>query len=410
MLKNYWYRLLSRLLVFLYYHRVRVLNGQLLPDGGPVLFVALHRNGAVDGYVYKSQLPRVNFLISVQLRRSWIGRIFFGGIEVARKKDKATDNPAEAADGNTAIDACADYVRQGGELLILPEGSSDLGHRHLPFHKGAARTLARLMEETRPLPAVIPLGIHYEQAWAWQSDVEVVVGAPIDTNLPPGSSPAERIGLLHERITAALEALAVQAGDAETLSRRERIAYAATLGNKRSYFAAQKALENGLPEAEALTMKLEREILHSPKGQRLWLHQGVPLVPMQHAWAYPLLFILLLPFAALACALNAPPLLAACWAGQRFSDGRNTIALWRLLIGFPALAIWAVLLLVMALWSHALVLWFVYLAVSMIGIRFVRRVQKLAITLHNWAFANSLREPLLAWRVSLETCMRTRNV
>lgn len=410
MLKNYWYRLLSQLLVFLYYHRIRVLNAQLLPHSGPVLFVGLHRNGAVDGYVYKSQLPHINFLISVQLRRSMIGRIFFGGIEVARKKDKAAANSAEAADGNTAIDACAGYVRNGGELLILPEGSSDLGHRHLPFHKGAARTLARLMEGTYSLPAVIPLGIHYEQAWAWQSDVEVVVGAPIDTSLPADISPAEQVSLLHERITASLEALAVQAEDAEAFSRRERIAYAATLGSKRSYFAALKALENGMPEAEALTLKLEHEILRSPKGQCLWLHQGVPLMPMHHAWAYPLLFILLLPLTVAACALNALPLLAARWAGQRFSDDRNTIALWRLLVGFPALLIWAMLLLVISLWSHTLMLWFAYLAVSMIGIKSVRRVQKLAITLHNWAFANSLREPLLAWHESLETCMRTRNV
>jgi len=408
-LKNYWYRLLSQLLVFLYYHRIRVLNPQLLPERGPVLFVALHRNGAVDGYVYKSQLPRINFLISVQLRRSLIGRIFFGGIEVARKKDMAT-NSAEAADGNTAIVACADYLRQGGELLILPEGTSDLGHRHLPFHKGAARTLGKLMEGSYQLPVVIPLGIHYEHAWAWQSDVEVVVGGPIDTSLPSGISPAERIVLLHERITVALEALAVQADDAETFSRRERIAYAATLGSKRSYFAAQKALENGMQEAEALTLKLEQQILHSTKGQRLWLHQGVPLVPMHHAWAYPLLFIFLLPFVVLACTLNVLPLLAARWAGQRFSDGRNTIALWRLLVGIPALVIWAGLLLGLALWSHALLPWFAYLAVSIAGIRSVRRVQKLAITLHNWVFANSLRGSLLAWRESLENCMRTRNV
>lgn len=406
-MKDYWYRLLSQLLVSLYYHRVRVLNKHLIPESGPVLFVALHRNGAVDGYVYKSQIQQINFLISVQLRRSWIGRIFFCGIEVARKKDKAT---TQNIDGITAIEACADYLQQGGELLILPEGSSNLGHLHLPFHKGAARTLVRLVDSSDSLPAVVPLGIHYEQAWAWQSDVEVVVGAPIDTSLPAGISPAERISLLHERITAALETLAVQADNAETFSRRERIAYAATLGSKRSYFAAQKALEIGMPEAEALTLELEQEILHSPKGERLWLHQGVPLVPMQHAWAYPMIFILLLPFTVTACALNALPLLAARWAGQRFSDGINTIALWRLLVGFPALTIWVLLLLVMALWSHVLMLWIVYLAVSLIGIKSVRRVQKLAITLHNWAFANSLRGPLLAWRESLETCMRARNV
>lgn len=100
-MKNYWYRLLSHLLAFLYYHRVRVLNEQQIPESGPVLFVALHRNGAVDGYVYKSKFPHINFLISVQLRRSWIGRIFFGGIEVARNRDKSADSSTEASDGST---------------------------------------------------------------------------------------------------------------------------------------------------------------------------------------------------------------------------------------------------------------------------------------------------------------------
>ncbi|MBK9161498.1 MAG: 1-acyl-sn-glycerol-3-phosphate acyltransferase [Nitrosomonadales bacterium] len=409
MLKNCWYRLLSQLLVFLYYHRVRLLNGEMLPRQGPLFFVALHRNGAVDGYVYKSQFPRANFLISVQLRRSLIGRVFFDGIEVARKKDHATGRVTESANSNTAIDACADYLAQGGELLILPEGTSDLGCRHLPFHKGAARTLARLLENIGTAPVVIPLGIHYEQAWVWQSDAEVVAGNPVDTRLPAGTSDAERVRVLHERITAALEELAVQAEDAEAFARRERIAYAATLGSRRSYFAALKTLERGLPEAEALAAKLETEVLGTPAGRRLWLHQGVPLMPMRHAWAYPLLFLLLLPFTALACALNAPPLLIARWAGQRFSDGINTIALWRLLAGFPALLLWAALLLCAALWAHLPWLWPAYLSVSIIGIKSLRRVQKLAITLHNWALAPQLRQPLLNWRASLEDCMRSRN-
>lgn len=409
-MKNFWYRLLSQFLIFLYYHRIKVLNAQNLPPSGPVLYVALHRNGAVDGYVYKSQFPRINFLISVQLRRSWIGRFFFDGIEVARSKDRASGSAAEVTDSNAVIDTCVDYIRQGGELLILPEGTSDLGHRCLPFHKGAARTLERLLESRDSPPAVVPLGIHYERAWAWQSDVEVVVGPPIDTHLPDSIPPAERTRVLHERIVCALEALAVQAEDADTFALRERIAYAATLGSKRSYFAAMKALENGLPEAEALASKLEEEIRNAPNGPRLWRHQGVPLMPMHHAWAYPLLFVLLLPFAVLACALNAPPLLAASWAGRRFSDGRNTIALWRLLVGFPALLLWAGLLLISALLAQALMLWFAYLGVSVLGLMSVRRVQKLAITLHNWAIAPRLRKLLLDWRESLEVGMRARNV
>lgn len=407
-MKNLWYRLLSRFLTSLYYHRVRVINPQSLPADGPVLFVALHRNGAVDGYVYKSVIPRANFLISIQLRRSLLGQVFFSGIEVARSKDRTAEDARRADDA--ALQACVDYVRQGGALVVMPEGSSDLGHRHLPFHKGAARILAQLAAQPDLPVRVIPLGIHYERAWAWQSDVEVVVGEPVDTGLPADGTPAERINLLHERIVRALESLAVQAASADLFCERERIAYASTLGSKRSYFAALKALENGMPEVYALSSKMEEEISATASGRRLWRHQGVPLVPMASAWAYPLLWATLLPGVALAFLCNAVPLVCAWWAGQRFSDGRNTIALWRLLAGFPCLLLWASALLVAALLLHSLPLWLAYVAISALGLRSVRRVQALTISLHNWMIAPALREPLLRWRESLESCMRSSDV
>lgn len=408
-MKSLWYRLLSRLLKALYYHRVRVINPQLVPDSGPILLVALHRNGAVDGYVYKSVIPRANFLISVQLRRSLLGRMFFSGVEVVRSKDRTTNN-ARANDDDSALRTCVNYVRQGGALVIMPEGSSDLGYRHLPFHKGAARILAQLVAHPELPLYVVPLGIHYEHAWEWQSDVEVVVGEAISTALPADTPPEMRVNLLHERIVRSLEELAVQAENAGIFAERERIAYAATLGCKRSYFSALKALEHGMPEVENMSSKLEEEIARAPGGSHLWRHQGVPLMPMGMAWAYPLLWAVLLPVFVLALAFNAPPLWCARWAEKRFSDGSNTIALWRLLVGFPCLLLWAAGLLIAAVWLHILPLWLGYVAISAAGLKSVRRVRKLTISLHNWAAAPSLRKPLLHWREFLESCMRAKNV
>ena len=408
-MKSLWYRLLARLQTALYYRRVSVINPQLIPDSGPILFVALHRNGAVDGYVYKSVIPRANFLISVQLRRSLLGRVFFRGVEVARSKDR-TANIARANDDDSALHTCVNYVMQGGALIIMPEGSSDLGHRHLPFHKGAARILAQLLAHPELPLRVVPLAIHYEQAWEWQSDVEVVVGEPIRTVLPADTPPEMLVNQLHERIVRSLEELAVQAESAEIFAERERIAYAATLGCKRSCFAALKALEHGMPEVENMSSRLEEEIARAPGGSSLWRHQGVPLMPMGMVWAYPLLWAVLLPVLVLALVFNALPLWCARWAGKRFSDGSNTIALWRLLVGFPCLLLWAAALLIAAVWLHILPLWFGYVAISAAGLKSVRRVRKLTVSLHNWAVAPSLRKPLLRWRESLESCMRAKNV
>ena len=401
-MKKYWLPILSRLLVYLYYHRVRAVNAYTVT--GPVLYVGLHRNGAVDGYVYNCVRPHIIFLISEQLRRSFIGRIFFSGIEVTRDKDRSE---GEKPGNNTAaIEACVAYLHGGGELLIMPEGTSDLGHRHLPFQKGAARILAQAMEDQKI--TVVPVGIHYESAPSWQSDVEVVFGIPISTDLPAEISSAARIHLLHQRIIEALEALAVQAESPEQFSGLERMAYAATLGSERSYFSALKALESGMPEAEAIKLKLD-ELMRNTK-KRLWLHQGIPLMPVLHAWAYPLVCVLLTPLLLVACVLNALPLGCAWWAGKRFSDERNTIALWRLLVGFPTLLIWIAVLFVIALLTQNMVLWFAYLAISASGLKLLRRGTKVAISVHNWAMAPSLRKRLLEWRASLEVAMRGQNV
>ncbi|HZX30207.1 MAG TPA: 1-acyl-sn-glycerol-3-phosphate acyltransferase [Rhodocyclaceae bacterium] len=400
-MRDLYFQFLSRFLVRLYYHRVRLLGGENLPAAGPVLYLGLHRNGAVDGYLYKSKLPRARFMISVQLRRSLLGRIFFDGIEVAREKDGKDD----AVDNAAALRQSVDALKAGGALFIMPEGTSDLGHRHLPFKKGAARILAAALAEGIR-PTVIPLGIHYERAWAWQSDAEIVAGPPLDLDLPAGSEGPAAVAQLHKRIVAALEALAVQAPDADTFARRERTAYAATLGTGRSYFAALKALEAGLPDAEAAQAEFDASVADAP----LFRHQGVPLVPIRHAWAYALYALVLAPFVGAACLLNLPPLLIAREAGRRFADAPNTITLWRLLTGAPALALWAGGLLAWATAADNLPAWGAYAAVSWLGLRSLYRFKKLAVSLGNLVCASSLRPRLLAMHQRLDAALRATGV
>ncbi|NTV96383.1 MAG: hypothetical protein HGA75_13370, partial [Thiobacillus sp.] len=146
---------LNRLLAGLFYHRIRVLHPERLPAAGPVLYLGLHRNGAVDGFVYGSKLPRAVFMISAQLRRNVIGWLFFRGIEVARGKDAER---GITVDNLAAITACVRHLTEGGALFVLPEGTSDLGHRHLPFQKGAARILYQTLA-AGARPAVVPLGL-----------------------------------------------------------------------------------------------------------------------------------------------------------------------------------------------------------------------------------------------------------
>lgn len=401
-MRDLYLRLLSRLLVHCYYHRARLLNPENRPAAGPVLYVGLHRNGAVDGCVYKSLLPESVFMISVQLRRSVIGRMFFDGIEVVRDKDRGHDKGGE---NSVAIERCIEHLRRGGAVFVMPEGSSDLGHRHLPFRKGAARIVDTALRAGLR-PTVVPVAIHYERAWAWQSNVEVALGDALSLDLPPETGGRGRVDLLHGRISDALEALAVQSPDPETFARRERAAYVATLGTGRSYFAAMKAMERGAPEAEAAIA----EFIHLTAGRSLFLYQGVPLVPIRHTWAHAICALLLAPLVAAAGLLNLPPLLIAWGAGRRFADARNTIALWRLLAGFPAFLLWTAGLLALAIMTGRWPLGLIYVALSWLGLRSLRRLKRLAVSLGNLWRAPDLRPRLLALHRQIDAALSARGL
>jgi 1-acyl-sn-glycerol-3-phosphate acyltransferase len=71
-----WHRICHRLCAWIYYERITVLYPERLIKEGPVLYVGLHRNGAVDGFIYHQAVPRGVFLISTQLRRHFFSRLF----------------------------------------------------------------------------------------------------------------------------------------------------------------------------------------------------------------------------------------------------------------------------------------------------------------------------------------------
>jgi 1-acyl-sn-glycerol-3-phosphate acyltransferase len=402
-MKNFTFsRILSMTLAGLHYHRIRVLHPERLPLDGPVLYLGLHRNGAVDGYVYASFLPRATFMISTQLRRNPLGRLFFRGIEVARPKDLREGG---LRDNRQAIRSCVEHIVRGGALFVMPEGSSELGFKHLPFKSGAARILqAALIAGTNPV--VVPMGIHYEAAREWQSDVEVVVGNPVDTMLPAGLSDTEALHLLQERITEALETVGVNGPDALTFTRWEQIAYAATLGTGRRYFHALKALEQGGVDLTDTAVDLQSEI--SAVGA--YRHQGVPLIPLHHSWAYVVYALLLSPLVFVALLVNLPPVLAAWFAGRHFADGPNTIALWRLLAGLPVLLIWSLCVLVAATAMSAPWYWLVYSILSWLGLRSVYRLKKLLVSLGNLLRVPGLRAKLLTWHRMIDRAMTEKGV
>jgi 1-acyl-sn-glycerol-3-phosphate acyltransferase len=427
-----WYRCFFRFITRVYFTRMTLLHPERRPPPGqPVLYVGLHRNGAVDGFVYYRLLDEPTFLISTQLTRSWFARLFFHGIAVTRRKDEGDRQENEAA-----LRHCVDHLRAGGKLLVFPEGTSSLGPRHLPFKSGAAWLLLDYLEQAGPPLQVIPVGIHYECPWAFRSKVELVLGNPVATGFAPESTRLERLKELKRRLECGLEEVGINVESDERQDQIQRLAYAATLATPRSYFESLKFLEKGVPRAvEEAESSLERErflrthsrfepLNHAGRGAagspllgvwgrgegkfwpgftgragaRLLFHQGVPLVPMSPVWIYALALLVGAPIVAAALLVNLPPFLAGWFAGRKFPDDRNVISLWKILIGIPVFALWATGVVVVLLLKGKLLWLGLYVVVTWLGLALYYRVKKLAVAVHNGIRYPQLIPRLLAFR------------
>ena len=157
-----------------------------------------------------------------------------------------------------------------------------------------------------------------------------------------------------------------------------------------------------IPEIHPASMDglLERwQSLEPELGTRkLWYHQGVPLFPMGPLGLYALALAALAPLVLAGALLNLPPLVAGCWAGKRFPDGRNVISLWRILVGVPVFIVWALTVVAVAL---ALGRWCSlagYLLLTWLALKNYYRVKKLAVAVHNGCRHADVRPTLLAFR------------
>ena len=381
-----WHDAVSRLACMLFFERVVLRHGERVPREGPVLFLGLHRNGAVDGFVYNTLLPGAVFLVSSQLRRSLLGRLFFTGIEVRRAKDAG-----EGPDAAEALARCAEVLKEGGRVFLFPEGTSSLGPRHLPLRSGPSRLLHSL-QATGVRVTVVPLSILYDSPQRWRSSVEVVVAEPFEAGGPP-----EDLNTLRKKVADSLEDAAFEFDSERNQESLQSLAVLLCRDGTLPYSEALRSLTLGFT-AEDLSRWDSLRAEASSRG--VLFYKGAP------AWENPSsasrlrLALLALP-SALAAALNLPPLLAGAWAGRRFPDGPNVVALWKILIGVPAFAAWALLLAAAALIAGRADLFILYSLATAAGLQCFAPAHKSAAAFWNALFHRSLMERVEDFRMDL---------
>lgn len=341
----------------------------------------------MDGCVHRAALRAPTFMLSANCHRTLFGRLFFDGIPIVRNGD-----PEDLSRNLAALELGMQILRQGGELDMFPEGSSSLGPKHLPFKSGAARILSSFLEEGGAI-VVLPVGLHYQRAWAFRSKVEVVIGNPISTILEQGRSPRHHLRTLRLRIQEALESVGLNVTDTAEQDLVERLAYLATFGSKRSYSETLMAFQISMPE---VIRQAWTDLENSIRGKRVLRHQGVPLVPPRLPILDALGLLVVGPVIPTAMLMNLPPFLAAWWAGKKLATGANHIALFRMLAGLAALTVWGCGVIAGAWWLGKPEWIAVWGLATVAGIRTWHWAKRAVVLIHNAAMGPVLKARMLA--------------
>lgn len=351
-------RWLARKLVLVYYSRIYVTRGELVPGSGPVLFVANHANSLLDAVMVGRTARRpVHFLAKAPL---FTIPVFGPALHALGMVPayRASDDPSKLSKNLDSISQTAACLGKGEAVGIFPEGKSHDATAIEQVRTGAARIASEAIKGGAEDLKVLPVGINYERKERFRSIVWVNVGPPIPAKLwLNGGDERKAVRELTGEIEKRLKQVAIHLDEPSwemiledlealhppprelrrdalaLLQQRKRIADAMNyFRNKDSHRAEHMGdlLQTHHEALEAAGLNIRSDFLH---------YQGLLLVLrlLARGFMFALSFVLSIP----GTLHHLVPFgLTRLIARLVQAPGRSTIALARLMIGLPVYAAW----------------------------------------------------------------------
>jgi glycerol-3-phosphate O-acyltransferase / dihydroxyacetone phosphate acyltransferase len=213
-------RFVILLMLRAFFGSIRLKGLEQVPRRGGLILAANHPSTFLDPLVVAAWLRRpVFFLANGGIFTSplvkWLLRQLFM-IPIYRKHDSAQ----AASKNQDSFSACYDLLRQGGCLVIFPEGSSEDERRLRPIKTGTARiALGAQAGQAQDLGIhLVCVGINYTNPRKFQSRLQVQYDLPLPTGAYAGAyaaDPVQAVQALTNEIASRLSAMIVHTANDE---------------------------------------------------------------------------------------------------------------------------------------------------------------------------------------------------
>jgi 1-acyl-sn-glycerol-3-phosphate acyltransferase len=299
-------RAIARVALRWYYRDIQVEGLERLPRERPVLLVVNHPNALVDALLVGWVVPRRVRITakSTLFTNPVVGRLlrWIGVVPLHRTSDVAELGVrSDPMRNRNAFRAVRDALRDGGTVLIFPEGKSHDEPALAPLKSGAARMALYAAESGGVTDlAIVPIGLTFERKEEPRSRVLVQIGEPIV--MSAWRAPTDRLAAeeLTAEIEARLRAVTLNFASSDDAARSIRLASVLAalfddvpnVGHEERGFGAEATLARRIDEwavrlqsadpelraqADALVRRLEA-VQHEVAGQGIVLEDvGISL-------------------------------------------------------------------------------------------------------------------------------------
>jgi 1-acyl-sn-glycerol-3-phosphate acyltransferase len=173
-------KLLSSLALPFYFCKWQISGKEKIP-GGPVIFVANHRNAFLDAVLIACSSSKNPWFITRAdvFRKPFVKKMLsvLQMVPVYRFRDGF----GSMKQNGEVISSCVAKLNSGQSILIFPEGNHGTRHHIRPLQKGFARIAFSETLSVKPL--IVPVGIYFESLSGFRSRVLISFGDPVDASV-----------------------------------------------------------------------------------------------------------------------------------------------------------------------------------------------------------------------------------